>query len=78
MYSLFEYTKRSLRFVNLVPPQASLSLSGKGSRWISIKWKFNEDVYVKSFELYLNQTLIENLDKEIFSYNSTKLLPNQE
>jgi len=53
-------------------------MTKKGSRWISIGWTYNDEVYVKSFQLLLNETQIGSVDKGMSSYNYTKLLPNQE
>ncbi|CAF4878302.1 unnamed protein product [Rotaria sp. Silwood1] len=59
------------------PPKSNLFEYGKGSRWILIRWTINEFAYIQSFDLFINQNRILNIDNSTFSYNCTNLLPNR-
>ncbi|CAF4438373.1 unnamed protein product [Rotaria sp. Silwood2] len=58
------------------PPTPNIFSYDKGSRWILISWTVNEFAYIQSFDLFINQTQILNIDNSTFSYNCTDLLPN--
>jgi hypothetical protein len=61
----------------VVPPKPKISWHIEGSRWISIRWYIDEDAYIQSFDLFMNQSKVATVGGSILWYNHTNLLPDR-
>ncbi|CAM2716895.1 unnamed protein product [Rotaria socialis] len=64
--------------LHILPPPPILSYTNITSKSISVKWDKITPIYMKSFEVFVNQSLNDTLNSTTYSYTNSYLLPNRQ
>ncbi|CAF0741187.1 unnamed protein product [Adineta ricciae] len=75
--SYYDDRYSNMYILSFLPPKPRIHTDDKNSTWISVTWSLDNNVYVHSFDLFINSINFPNIDHSYRSHYFPNLSPNK-